>query len=234
MGFPDDSVGEESFCQCRRCKRRGFDSWVRKIPWRRKWQPTPVFLPGEAHGQRSLVGYSPWGRKESDTTKRLSRGRGTTNIPEPFLVSHSVVTVLVCVPARPLLGCESLWVYTVWCIYLCPPCTSPVLTQGAAEQVHCIRFNMCLAGNGLPFYSHRKQVIAFLSSFLEALPTTQLQWTYWFPDGRRRPTDPASRPELLGHPARCVPASCLLVAGRQGQVQSGPCLQEVEPDDVFG
>ena len=45
------------------CRGRGFDLWVRKIPWRRKWQPTPVFLPGESHGQRSLVGYSPWGHK---------------------------------------------------------------------------------------------------------------------------------------------------------------------------
>ena len=43
-----------------------------KIPWRKKRQPIPVFLPGESHGQRSLVGYSPWGRKESDTTVRLS------------------------------------------------------------------------------------------------------------------------------------------------------------------
>ena len=42
------------------------------LPWRRKWQPTPVFLPGELHGQRSLVGYSPWGHKESDTTECLS------------------------------------------------------------------------------------------------------------------------------------------------------------------
>ena len=41
----------------------GFDSWIGKIPWRRKWQPTPVFLPGESHGQRKLAGYSPWGRK---------------------------------------------------------------------------------------------------------------------------------------------------------------------------
>ena len=41
----------------------GFDPWVRKIPWRREWQPTPVFLPGEFHGQRSLMGYSPWGRR---------------------------------------------------------------------------------------------------------------------------------------------------------------------------
>ena len=47
------------------------EPWIRKIPWRRKWQPTPVFLPGESHGWRSVVGYSPWGRKESDTTERL-------------------------------------------------------------------------------------------------------------------------------------------------------------------
>ena len=47
----------------------GFNFWVRKIPWRRKWQPTPVFLPGEAHGQRILEGYSPWGCKELDTTE---------------------------------------------------------------------------------------------------------------------------------------------------------------------
>ena len=48
---------------CLQCRRPGFDSWVRKIPWRREWQPTPVFLPGESHGERSLAGYSPRGRK---------------------------------------------------------------------------------------------------------------------------------------------------------------------------
>ena len=48
-----------------------FNPWVGKIPWRRKWQPTPVLLPGKSHGQRSLVGYSPWDRKESDMTERL-------------------------------------------------------------------------------------------------------------------------------------------------------------------
>ena len=47
----------------------GFNPWVGKVPWRRKWQPTPVFLPGESHGWRSLVGYSPQGCKESDTTE---------------------------------------------------------------------------------------------------------------------------------------------------------------------
>ena len=48
---------------CFQCRRPLFDSCVRKIPWRRKWQPTPVFLCGKSHGQRSLVGYSPWGHK---------------------------------------------------------------------------------------------------------------------------------------------------------------------------
>ena len=56
---------------CLECGRLGFDPWVGKIPWRRKWQPTPVLLPGKSHGGRSLVGYSPWGRKESDRTERL-------------------------------------------------------------------------------------------------------------------------------------------------------------------
>ena len=56
---------------CLQCGRPGFDPWVRKIPWRRKWQPTPVLLPGKYDGWRSLVGYSPWGHKESDATERL-------------------------------------------------------------------------------------------------------------------------------------------------------------------
>ena len=49
----------------------GFNPWVGKIPWRRAWQRTPVFLPGEFHGQRSLAGYSPWGCRESDRSERL-------------------------------------------------------------------------------------------------------------------------------------------------------------------
>ena len=58
--------GEESTCQCRRRRKHGFDPWVGKILWRRKWQPTPVFLPGESLGQRSLAGYSSWDWKELD------------------------------------------------------------------------------------------------------------------------------------------------------------------------
>ena len=71
-GLPRRPSGKESTCRCRRRKRCGFSPWVGKIPWRRKWQPTPVFLPEESHGERSLVGYRPWGHKGSDTTERVS------------------------------------------------------------------------------------------------------------------------------------------------------------------
>ena len=67
-GFPWWLSGKESSCQCRRCRRHRFDSWEGKIPWRRKWQPAPVFLPGESHGQRSLVGCNPQGHEESATS----------------------------------------------------------------------------------------------------------------------------------------------------------------------
>ena len=56
---------------CLQCRRPRFNPWVGKILWRRKWEPTPVPLPGKFHGQRSLVGYSPWGCKESDKAKQL-------------------------------------------------------------------------------------------------------------------------------------------------------------------
>ena len=72
LGFPGDAGGKDPACQCRRLRRCGLDPWVRKIPWRRAWQPTAVFLPGESHGQRSLAGHSPRGRRESETTERLS------------------------------------------------------------------------------------------------------------------------------------------------------------------
>ena len=82
---PYSSVSKESVCICR---RSGFNPWVRKIPWRRKWQPTPVSVPGKFHGQTSLVGCSPWGHKELGMTERLTllkgsvifwaRGKGTT------------------------------------------------------------------------------------------------------------------------------------------------------------
>ena len=61
--------GKESACQCRRHRRCRFELWVRKILWKRKPQPIPLFLPGKSHGQRNLVGFSLWGLKESDITE---------------------------------------------------------------------------------------------------------------------------------------------------------------------
>ena len=69
LGFPSGASGTGPACQCRRHKRCRFNSWVRKIHWRRAWQLTPVFLIGKSLGQRSLVGYNPCGSKESDTTE---------------------------------------------------------------------------------------------------------------------------------------------------------------------
>ena len=65
-GFPGGSNSKESAC------RAWFDSWIRKIPWRREWLPTPVYLPGEFYGQSSLMSYSPWGHKESNTAEWLT------------------------------------------------------------------------------------------------------------------------------------------------------------------
>ena len=62
-GLPLWHSGKESACQCRRYNRCMFNPWIGKIPWSRKWQTAPVFLPGKSHGQRNLAGYSPWGPK---------------------------------------------------------------------------------------------------------------------------------------------------------------------------
>ena len=66
-------MAKEPACQCRRLREIWVDPWVRKIPWRRAWQLTPVFLPGESRGQGSLVGYSPCGHTESDTIEVRAR-----------------------------------------------------------------------------------------------------------------------------------------------------------------
>ena len=75
MGLPRWYSGRESTCHCRRHQRHGFNPWVEKISWSRKWQPTPVFLPERFHGQRNVAGYSPWVHKELDMTEHPHRDR---------------------------------------------------------------------------------------------------------------------------------------------------------------
>ena len=93
-GLPRWCSDKESACQCRRWKRCGFDPWVRKIPWSRKCQPAPVFLPGKFHGQRSLTGCSAWGHKELDMTW-----------------AHAVHTILMMLSFFPFTFCPFVYMY---------------------------------------------------------------------------------------------------------------------------
>ena len=96
---PNSSVGKKICLQCRKPR---FDSWVRKIHWRREWQPTPVFLPAEFHGQRSLTGYSLWGCKELDTTERLTYTHQLEVIRSLFVILTDVINDmnLECIQTR--------------------------------------------------------------------------------------------------------------------------------------
>ena len=113
--------GKESACPCRRYWRRRFNPWVRKIPWRRKWQPTPVLLPGKFHRQRSLVGYSPWGCKELNTTEQLNLILQVISVPLSifsnwflFILNHFKLlsSFLLLLPAKPLVSSSAFGLHT--------------------------------------------------------------------------------------------------------------------------
>ena len=97
-GFPGGSSSKQSACQCRRHNRLGFVLWVRKIPWSRKWQPTPVFLPGKFHRQKSLVGFRPWDHKELDTTEHTHTHVGWTYRLAYWVKSDSKRKTLYSIP----------------------------------------------------------------------------------------------------------------------------------------
>ena len=101
LGSPRSSNSKESACICR---RPVFNPCVRKIPWRRKWLPVPVFLPGEFRGQRNLAGYRAWGYKESDTTERLTHAHGH--------VYKEIQKEAYQVPASALVHIFFLWRFT--------------------------------------------------------------------------------------------------------------------------
>ena len=106
------------------CRRSGFDPWVRKIPWRSKWQSSPVFLPGGFHGQRSLAGFSPWGHKESEMT----------NTHKLRLHFHSLWKE----PSPCLLSPKATFVWNHWdcltCVLL--PLDTELLAGNAAHFLH--------------------------------------------------------------------------------------------------
>ena len=91
-----------------RWRRCGFDPWVGKIHWSRKWQPTPVFLPGKFYWQTSMVGYSPWGCRESDTTAHAHAHTHTPPHPHPPTHTHTFIYYM---PGTILPGSTALSLY---------------------------------------------------------------------------------------------------------------------------
>ena len=120
---------------CLQCGRPGFNPWVRKISWRRKWQATPLFLPGKSHGWRSLVDYSSWGHKESDMSE--------------WLHSLNLLLMLLWLLASPRMkGRQTLYyticphfLYSLPCPLLqphCPPCFSLNMLDTLSDECYCI------------------------------------------------------------------------------------------------
>ena len=107
-GFPGGTSGKEPACQCRRCK---FDALGQEDPWRRKWQPTPVFLPGKFHGQRSLGVYSPWSCR----------------------VRHDWATEYTYLNSTTICNTTSFFTWFVYCLFL----NRCKLLQGKTLFVHC-------------------------------------------------------------------------------------------------
>ena len=146
-GFPSGEWWRTA-CQCGRCKRCGFDPWVGKIPWRREWQPVPVFLPGKSHGQRSLVGHSLWDHKESDMTEHarmqnvVRRAHDLCGILAPDPWPHSIYVKTSMKPKSrdmlqnswPVLFKLSTWcsgIYSVnFTVLIIVPCLNKMFTLG--------------------------------------------------------------------------------------------------------
>ena len=125
-GLPWWLNGKKSTCQSR---KHTFNPWIRKIPWRRKWQPTPVFLLGKTHRQRSLAGYSPWDHKKSDIAECMQpsswiKGHFLRNLPMislyPLALFHALPGIL----------CSLRWFCIIYSVILFPENASPFYSQG--------------------------------------------------------------------------------------------------------
>ena len=115
--------GKVPACQCRGCTRYGFDPWIGKIPWRMAWQPTPVVLPGESHGQRSLAGYSPRSCKQ-DMTEAMWQARQycslMLHLPVSLPLCHSLIRHAPVDLACPGVSGMPLWIWHAPVDLACP------------------------------------------------------------------------------------------------------------------
>ena len=123
-GFPG---GPEYACQCKRYLRRGFNPWARKISWSRQWQPTPVFLPGKFHGQRSLTGFGPWSCRVGPdwATEHTCTQGGDSQIKVPVkvkgtyseILTANVWVITLCSSSRLNLYVDH-FIQSIWQLYI--------------------------------------------------------------------------------------------------------------------
>ena len=148
---------------CPQCGRPEFNPWVEKISWRREWQPTPVFLSGEFHGQRSPASYSPWGCKEADTTEQLTLkqfpAHGTCSINMGRVNEHIVLPMFL-TSSLPILG-VALWDFTGYCLYARTSASPKFISLWA-----CLPLTSLTMGSVSPFCPSSKSFqLKFCTSF---------------------------------------------------------------------
>ena len=102
------------------------DPWVGKIPWRKEWLPTPVFLPGESHGQRNMLGYSSWGRKESDTTEWLIHTHARTHTHAHTHTHTHTVKQDLCSFCLKMIWKRKLVIWRIWSFLSWSPLLLPI------------------------------------------------------------------------------------------------------------
>ena len=143
--LPGGPSGKEPACQCGRCKKRGFDPWVGKIPWRRARQPTPVFFPGESRGQRSLASYSPWGCRVVQDWSDFSC------MPPGLLLLLGVWTLQVVSPSANQVRTDACWENKLkprrwrWVIELLWWAPEPDMVTCGSHSVGCVWLLISLA-----------------------------------------------------------------------------------------
>ena len=158
---------------CLQCRRSGFHPWVRKIPWRRKWLPTPVCLPWEFHGQRSLVGYSPWRLKQHDsvTNKHGVKMLNITNTKQINNLNTIKFNILFIWPESDvwqmvfLLSC---YIVSIKSIQL-KQCIKRRSISGVAQKEDSVRTQRDLGGKQLQFIFIKHSLLCCLSNYFKIL-----------------------------------------------------------------
>ena len=171
-GFPGGVSDKEPTCQCKLCKRHGFDPWAGKIPWRRAWQPTLVFLPGESRGQRSLVGYSPWGSQKvwHNWATKHARTHACTLRGSELTVSE-LRPAWLWPPGRATNGASALWLQQGRQVEGWGPALAERVGKGGAVTGLHICLCVCL------LWFHLAQALRTMKGRLpEARPRWKLSW----------------------------------------------------------